>query len=173
MRNLEAKFRLGEAASVRERAEAIGFGFRGILTQHDTFFAVANGKLKLRTQFDGSWLIHYKRGHEGELELSNYQIVAVPDALNIRELLTVALGVIAEVRKTRTLLARRNIRLHLDNVDSLGDFGEIEAVLADDDNPREYRAEVGEILAALQIRASELIEMSYFELMRTQRTSPY
>jgi predicted adenylyl cyclase CyaB len=70
------------------------------------------------------------------------------------------------VRKRRTLLRRGTIRLHLDQVDNLGDFGEIEAILDPDEDPVKSRAEVGEILAALQISPSELIESSYFQLKR-------
>jgi adenylate cyclase class IV len=61
MRNLEAKFRLIDHSVEYERALAIGFEPRGILIQHDTFFAAANGKLKLREQAGEAWLIHYRR----------------------------------------------------------------------------------------------------------------
>jgi predicted adenylyl cyclase CyaB len=76
-----------------------------------------------------------------------------------------ALGVVAEVRKRRTLLMRRNVRLHLDRVDGLGDFGEIEAVLADGDIAAAFSGEVAEILAALDVRAGDLTEKSYFEMI--------
>jgi len=74
--------------------------------------------------------------------------------------------VIAEIRKVRTLLMRRNVRLHLDRVESLGSFGEIEAVVAADEAPEIYRAEVDGILAALEVTPDNLINQSYFELMR-------
>src|SRR5438128_1531809 len=159
MRNLEAKFRLDNVSLARERAEAIGFRFSAELIQHDVFFAVPSGKLKLREQPDGCWLIHYRRNHEGSLELSNYEIVAIADGEKMREIMTAALGAVAEVRKCRTLLRRRNIRLHLDEVMNLGYFGELEAVLSDGANSGDYRAEVGEILAALQVRADQLIDV--------------
>ena len=76
-----------------------------------------------------------------------------------------ALGVIAEVRKVRTLLMRRNVRLHLDRVEGLGSFGEIEAVVAEDETPEVYRAEVDAILATLEIAPEDLISKSYFELL--------
>jgi adenylate cyclase, class 2 len=167
MRNLEAKFRLGDAVLARKRAEAIGFDFRGVLSQHDTFFATPHGKLKLRIQPDGAWLIHYQRRPDSKLEVSNYQIAAVADSSRVREVLAAALGIIAEVSKTRVLLVRRNIRLHLDKVEGLGDFGEIEAVLSPDNAPHDYQAEIAGILDALQIRASELIQPSYFELIQS------
>jgi predicted adenylyl cyclase CyaB len=166
MRNLEAKFPLANRAVARQRAEAIGFKVIGTLIQHDTFFSVPNGKLKLREQSDGAWLIHYSRTDADELQLSRYQIVAVSEVTKLREVLASALRVLAEVQKTRTLLRRANVRLHLDEVEGRGVFGEIELVLNDGENPADHRIEVREILAALQISPDELIDQSYFELMR-------
>jgi predicted adenylyl cyclase CyaB len=166
MRNVEAKFPLPDVAAARQRAEALGFEYIGILLQHDTFFVVSKGKLKLREQPDGAWLIHYRRHHEKGFELSNYEIVAVSEPLKLRELLSTALGVLATVRKRRTLLKRANVRLHLDHVDDYGAFGEIEAVLDEGEDPASYRTEIAAIMAALQIPSEQLIDVSYFELTR-------
>jgi predicted adenylyl cyclase CyaB len=166
MRNLEAKFRIANHSLAHQRALAIGFEPRRILIQRDTFFVAANGKLKLREQAGESWLIHYRRGGQGELQLSNYAIVPVRDPVAMRTMLVDALGRLAEVRKHRTLMIRRNVRLHLDRVEGLGDFGEIEAVLADDDAPQAFRDEVSTILTDLGVVAGDLIEDSYFELMK-------
>lgn len=166
MRNVEAKFPLADLAAARQRAEAFGFEYIATLLQHDTFFVVSNGKLKLREQPDGAWLIHYRRHHEQGFELSNYEIVAVSEPLKLRELLSAALGVLAEVRKRRTLLQRASVRLHLDHVDNHGSFGEIEAVLADREDPAGCHTEIAGILAALQIPSEQLIDVSYFELTR-------
>lgn len=150
----------------RARAEAIGFALRATLVQHDTFFGVAQGKLKLREEAEGAALIHYRRVHEGALEVSDYEIVPVTDPASLHALLTSALGVIAEIRKVRALLMRRNVRLHLDRVESLGSFGEIEAVAAAEEAPEIYRAEVDGILTALAVTPADLIRESYFELLR-------
>ncbi|MFZ0657930.1 MAG: class IV adenylate cyclase [Candidatus Binataceae bacterium] len=167
MRNLEAKFPLLDHASACARAEAIGYTERAILRQRDTFFRVAQGKLKLREIADetGGVLIYYGREGSGELQLSRYEILPVPDPAAMRTILAAALGILAEVRKERTLLMRANVRLHLDRVAGLGDFGEIEAVIAEGDDPESSRAAVDELLAALGIARSDLIERSYFEMM--------
>ena len=166
MRNVEAKFPLTDIATARCRAEAIGFQYVGTLVQHDTFFVVSNGKLKLRQEPDGACLIHYRRHREQGLELSHYEIVAVSEPLKLRELLSAALGVSGEVDKRRILLRRANIRLHLDEVVNHGVFGELEAVLDAGDDPANDRAEIAAILAALQIPPEQLIGVSYFELPR-------
>jgi len=166
MRNVEAKFPLGDIAAARRRAELIGFEYIATLVQLDTFFEVSNGKLKLRQEPDGACLIHYQRNREQGLELSNYEIVAVSEPLKLRELLSAALGVIGEVQKRRTLLRRANVRLHLDEVLNHGIFGELEALIPDGDDPASCRAEIEVILAALQVRPDQLIDVSYFELRR-------
>jgi len=168
MRNLEAKFRLPDLAEAQARAEAIGFTMRAMIKQRDTFFAVRNGKLKLREESGRASLIHYRRAREAGLDLSSYEIAEAPNPDVIRAMLADALGIVAEVRKRRTLLMRRNVRLHLDRVEGLGEFGEIEAVLAGGDIAAAFRGEIGEILAALAVRADDLIEESYFEMMPRQ-----
>ncbi|MGA2410456.1 MAG: class IV adenylate cyclase [Candidatus Binataceae bacterium] len=166
MRNLEAKFRLKNLEAARGHALAIGFEERGILIQRDTFFSVPNGKLKLRQQTGCASLIHYRRSDQSELQLSDYAIATISDPDALRAMLAAALGVLAEVRKQRTLMMRRNIRLHLDRVERLGDFGEIEAVLPDDSPPDGYQKEVSAILTALGIVELDLIGVSYFELLK-------
>jgi len=170
MRNLEAKFRLSDLDAARAAALGLGYAARASFIQRDTFFVVARGKLKLREQSPEAWLIHYERDRESGLMLSRYEIVPVADPTRTREMLARALGVLAEVRKHRTLLTRRSVRLHLDRVDTLGSFGEIEAILAEGSEEGEgagsARAPVDELLGALGVGASELIEGSYFELMK-------
>lgn len=168
MRNLEAKFHLADLDAARATALALGYAPRASFIQHDTFFAVAQGKLKLREQPPDAWLIHYARTRESALMLSRYEIVPVVEAGRVRAMLARALGIIAEVRKNRTLLMRHNVRLHLDRVEGLGRFGEIEAVLDDSAQSAEQdaaRAAAEELLGALRIEAIELIDVSYFELM--------
>jgi adenylate cyclase, class 2 len=165
MRNLEAKFRVDDAAVARRRAESLGFTMRAALEQRDTFFRVAHGKLKLREETGSAALIRYGRVEQGALDVSDYEIVPVADPGPLRAMLAAALGVLAEVRKQRTLLLRRNVRIHLDRVDGLGAFGEIEAVIAAGETPELYRIEVADILAALDVGTDKLIRKSYFELM--------
>jgi predicted adenylyl cyclase CyaB len=165
MKNLEAKFRLVNHADAEVRATALGYTRRAILNQRDTFFRVANGKLKLREENGRAVLIFYHRDESGPLMLSNYEIVPVADPPRMLRMLEEALGTIAVVEKVRVLLTRDNVRLHLDQVARLGDYGEIEAVIADSDDPERSRGAVNEILAALGVSQADLIDVSYFEML--------
>ncbi len=170
MRNLEAKFPLMDLARARAGAEVIGFTQRGVLRQRDTFFRVARGKLKLREVEGeaGGALIHYGREGNGELQVSNYEIAPVVNPAAIGAMLGAALGILACVRKERVLLIRANVRLHLDRIAELGDFGEIEAVIAAGEDPERSRAAVDELLAALGVPRGALIGGSYFELIASR-----
>jgi predicted adenylyl cyclase CyaB len=170
VRNLEAKFRLANHADAEVRATELGYRRRAILNQRDTFFRVANGKLKLREENGGAVLIYYRRDESGPLMLSNYEIVPVVDPPRTLRMLTDALGTIAVVEKVRTLMMRDNVRLHLDRVARLGEFGEIEAVIEDGDDPERSRGAVDEILAALGVPQSGLIDVSYFEMLTDGRS---
>ncbi len=165
MKNLEAKFRLLDHAEAEARAAALGYVRRAILNQRDTFFRVASGKLKLREETGSAVLIFYRRRESASLMLSDYEIVPVADPARWLRILEDALGAIAVVEKVRILMTRDNVRLHLDRVAKLGEFGEIEAVIADGDDPERSRGAVDEILAALGVAPPDLIDVSYFELL--------
>jgi predicted adenylyl cyclase CyaB len=169
MQNLEAKFKLDDLERARKQAEAIGYQFKATLLQRDTFFRVAQGKLKLREEESGARLIFYGRSDSLHLKISNYEMVSIPDPEKTREIMTQALGTIATVSKTRVLLMRDNVRLHLDRVDRLGDFGEIEAVLNEHNNAERSRPAVDELLGVLVIKSDQLIAESYFEMLRPTR----
>jgi len=166
VQNLEAKFKLYDLELARKRAEALKYEFKATMIQRDTFFRVNHGKLKLREEEAGSWLISYGREDSIDLKLSNYQIVAVTPPDEMLAMMSDAIGVLATVRKTRQLLTRGNIRLHLDQVDGLGEFGEIEAVLGENGNLEDSRAAVEELLAALDVNRKNLIGASYYEMLR-------
>jgi predicted adenylyl cyclase CyaB len=168
MRNVEAKFKLTDRRRMLERALEIGFAHSGELSQRDTFFVTASGKLKLREEPGGAHLIHYARQSASGLGLSDYEIVPVIEPERIRTILSAALGAHAEVRKRRVVMIRQNVRLHIDSVESLGEFGELEAVLVEGESEQANRKRLSDLLEQLGVEAEALIEASYFELMKVR-----
>ena len=159
-RNIEAKFKLTDMGPARSRALDAGFQSHGTSFQRDTYFAVRNGKLKLREESAGARLFQYHGTEKGR-----YTILAVAEPDALREMLGSALGILGEIQKERTLLLRDNIRLHFDRVERLGEFGEIEIVLADDTEEASARATLREMLRLLQVQAQDVIGGSYYDLM--------
>ena len=80
----------------------------------------------------------------------------------MRRLLEQMLGVRACVRKRREVWLYRNARIHLDTVDGLGCFVEIEVVVTG--GMRQARALMRELRVELGIRPMALLAGSYGEL---------
>jgi len=69
------------------------------------------------------------------------------------------------VRKRRTLYLLGNTRIHLDHVDTLGDFLELEVVLAENQTISSGESFALELMTKIGILPSQLIPISYLELL--------
>src|SRR5512135_2534835 len=115
--NIEIKARARDFNGIRSRAEALADTPVQVIAQEDTFFAVPQGRLKLRVRHpDPAQLIYYERPDQGGPKRSEYQIFETPDPDGLRRTLSCALGVRGVVRKTRYLYLVGQTRVHLDNV---------------------------------------------------------
>ena len=74
-----------------------------------------------------------------------------------------ALGVLAVVKKRRTLLVLDGTRIHIDNVEQLGAFLEIEVPVKDDEAATEQR--MTWLLGQLGLGWDACIRASYLDLM--------
>jgi adenylate cyclase class IV len=172
-RNVEVKAAVADLAAVEARARAIATEGPIEIAQDDTFFACASGRLKLREFGDGRGeLIHYSRGDDTGPKPSDYIISATPDPEVLRETLGRALGTIGRVRKRRRLYLCDRTRIHLDQVDGLGDFVELEVVLGEGESVEAGESEARRILAALGIDASRLVAGAYLDLLRATSAPP-
>jgi len=165
MRNLELKVRLEDPRAAHRRARDLGAELWGDLRQTDTYFAVPRGLLKLReTAGYQAELVYYERDETAETRTSNYDTARSGDGAALRELLTRALGVLAVVKKRRTLLLMDTTRIHLDNVDSLGDFLEIEVPVKDgDEEAASQRFQA--LMTGLGYSPADSIRASYLDLI--------
>lgn len=129
-RNVEIKARLTHLESAQARLRDIGAEECGVLVQCDTFFKCNAGRLKLRVHGNGTGqLIYYERPDKTDAKTSHYLISETGEPQGLLETLSAALGIAGEVRKTRRLYTIGQTRIHLDQVESVGDFVEIEVVL--------------------------------------------
>jgi homotetrameric cytidine deaminase len=162
-RNLEIKARDAEPGRSLERALALGAEDRGEIVQRDTYFAGAKGRLKLREQDRGATeLIQYRRADEPGPRTSEYRLVPVAEADALREALDAALGTLVVVDKRRRLLLWDGVRIHLDEVEGLGSFVELEALA---DAGGDLEAKVAELRAQLEIGDDSLVAQSYSDLL--------
>jgi predicted adenylyl cyclase CyaB len=171
VRNLEFKARLSDTTAVLRLARELGADLWGDLRQSDTYFAVNGGRLKLReTAGFQAELIYYRRDENGPGRPSDYEIAHSADADALRSVLSHALGVLATVKKRRTLLVLDSTRIHLDNVEGLGSFIELETPVKQDE--AEARARIDALIGALGFDWSDCLRASYLDLALSQQEAP-
>lgn len=165
-RNIEIKARVSNLDKLTERASAISDSEPVRLSQDDTFFRCGHGRLKLRDFGDGSGeLIYYQRADQDGPKSSHYEIspTSCPDQL--RQVLTAALGTIGRVRKQRIVIMAGRTRIHLDQVEGLGSFMELEVVLKADEPEDAGMAEARELMDRLAIDRDTLVAGAYLDLL--------
>uniref|UniRef100_A0A7E4VEP7 CYTH domain-containing protein n=1 Tax=Panagrellus redivivus TaxID=6233 RepID=A0A7E4VEP7_PANRE len=167
-RNVEIKARVHDFEAFYARAQKLCDGQEPtILEQFDTFFKSTNGRLKLR-QFQGTTstpaeLIYYDRPDSEGPKLSEFVKVRVDDAQNLEKALELAMGTRGTVTKKRFLFLYGQTRIHLDRVEGLGDFMELEVTLKADETP-EYGQEVADgLMKDLGIEEKDLIKGAYID----------
>jgi predicted adenylyl cyclase CyaB len=166
-RNLELKAIDGDPESSREICEGLGAEARGVLLQEDTYFDAPRGRLKLRRERGASaHLIAYERSDDFGQRESRYRIVEVEDPVELEAALAGALGIKAVVRKARQLFLYKGVRIHLDRVDDLGSFIELEGVAAPEDSDlARFEALLSDLRHSLGIQDADLIGRSYCDLV--------
>ena len=121
--NVEIKARVQDFDGLRSRAERLSQTPVQVIPQQDTFFFTKKGRLKLRELGSGSaQLIYYERPNREGPKRSDYHILETADAELLKSVLGLALGVRGVVRKVRYLYLIGQTRLHLDDVEDLGQW---------------------------------------------------
>ena len=169
-RNIEIKARIDNAELCFTKVKALADSGPRRICQDDTFFNCPNGRLKLRA-FSSSEaeLIFYHRPDCPGPKESVYSIVSVENPDLLREVLTAAWGQIGRVRKIRNLFLLGRTRIHLDCVEGLGDFLELEVVLSEAEPTEEGIKVATDLLNRLVIPKENLVEGAYLDLLRSSR----
>ncbi len=170
--NIEIKARVEDSFRFRQAAERLS-QTRETILQEDTFFDSPRGRLKLRCFPDGSGeLIYYERTDQPGPKQSQYWISKTRDSQSLRFLLSQALGIVGVVRKTRQLFLVGQTRIHLDEVEGLGTFAELEVVMQPGQTLDEGKSIATDLMWRLGIRQEELVDGSYIDLARRRATDP-
>jgi adenylate cyclase, class 2 len=125
--NIEIKARTSNTAAIRQYLLHQGADCKGTDQQTDTYFIVPHGRLKLRQGSIENNLIYYERNDQPGPKQSDFQLAPVADGESMKALLTKALGVKVVVTKKREIWFIDNVKFHIDELEGLGDFVEIEA----------------------------------------------
>jgi adenylate cyclase, class 2 len=164
--NVEIKARYNDPDFIRRYLLEDGADFKGVDHQTDTYFNVQHGRLKLRQGSIENNLIYYERHNQSGPKNSHFQLVAVPDAETLKEILTASLGIKVIVQKKREIYFIGNVKFHIDEVPGLGSFAEIEASNKYADLPQETLQEQCDFyMRELKINDEDLISVSYSDLL--------
>lgn len=164
--NIEIKAHARDPEALAARAAALAGGPPEELLQRDTFFPCAVGRLKLRELANGrSELIWYDRSDAAGSRRSEYLVAPLAEAAGLRALLARAFGTARVVEKRRRLYLVGQTRVHLDDVEALGHFVELEVVLRDGQAEEEGHAIAAELMQRLGIAPEDLLAGAYVDML--------
>lgn len=164
--NIEIKAICKNPDKIKETLLALGAEYKGCDRQKDTYYKVHEGRLKLREGNIENNLIFYKRTENLGLKNSQFLLHPVSDASSLNILLEKVHGIKVVVSKQRHIYFIENVKFHVDEVQDLGNFVEIEASnLYADKSEEELKAQCDHFIRQLDIRQDDFIAASYSDLL--------
>jgi predicted adenylyl cyclase CyaB len=165
-RNIEIKARIPSIESFEPRVAAIADQGPVQIPQDDTFFRCEAGRMKLRafSPTEGELIFYQRSGGPGPKE-SSYLCVPTKEPESLRRALSLAYGEAGRVRKRRTLYLVGRARVHLDRVEQLGDFLELEVVLAEGESSQAGVQVAYDLMSRLGVDPVQLVEGAYVDLL--------
>jgi len=164
-RNVEIKAAVTDLAGIEEKAARLADQGPTVLEQEDVFFHCSRGRLKLRRLPGRAELIAYERPDAAGPKESRYVVYPTDDPDGLQNALSLAPGVRGVVRKRRTLYLIGPTRVHLDRVEGLGDFVELEVVLSEGQDVAEGLTIARRLMAELGISEGQLVDKAYIDLL--------
>lgn len=164
--NIEIKARTNRMDEIRKILIDQKAVFKGVDNQTDTYFNVPNGRLKLREGNIENNLIQYLRTNQEGPKQSYFKLLPVSDPVTLKAILTAANGVKVVVAKKREIYYIDNVKFHLDSIEGLGNFVEIEAGnLIRDLSSEELNIQCNQYMEAFGIKQEDLIAVSYSDML--------
>ena len=164
--NIEIKAKTCRALQIRQYLLTHGAAYIGTDLQTDTYFNVPHGRLKLREGNIENNLIFYDRNNQAGPKQSVFSLFPVDQPVLLKEIMSNALGKKVIVQKTREIYFINNVKFHLDQVDGLGEFVEIEASNKSADLKVEVlKEQCSFYMQAFEIQENDLINHSYSDML--------
>lgn len=168
--NIEIKARANHFERQKQLAEDLSDSPAKQITQDDTFYRIPQGRLKLRVLSGGEGeLIHYERDDSTGPKTSTYSIYSTKSPESLHATLGSALGIRGVVRKKRTLYRIGQTRIHLDEVDELGRFIELEVVMQPGQTAEQCIQTAEDLMQRLEISKADLIDRAYIDLLTARQ----
>ena len=164
--NVEVKARCSDPDRVREILKSMNATFQGTDHQIDTYFKVPKGHLKMRKGNIENNLIYYERTIYSSGPKQADVILCKNPTPEFIEILDRFFGVLVVVDKTREIYWIGNVKFHIDWVEKLGSFVEIEAIDYEGTIGKEKLAEqCSHFIQLLNLNPDNFIAVSYSALL--------
>ena len=164
--NVEIKASCKNLEKIRQVLNDLNARSVGTDLQTDTYFNVNTGRLKLREGNIENNLIYYDRENKPGPKNSNFQLLKISDPDALKTILTNSMGIKMVVKKVREIYFIDNVKFHLDYLEELGSFVEIEAsnLYADFDN-EQLLEQCNFYIKEFGILDADMIHDSYSDMM--------
>jgi len=162
--NIEIKARCADPEKVAEILSGLKADHKGTDHQVDTYFNVEEGRLKLREGDIENNLIYYKRSDHAGPKRSDVILYPATRDPNLKHILEETMGVLVVVDKQRDIYFIDNVKFHIDNVEGLGTFVEIEAI-GEEGEEFGLNRQCRHFMEVLNIGDEQLISISYSDLL--------
>jgi predicted adenylyl cyclase CyaB len=132
MKNVELKIQVNNFKEIRSLLKSIQAKSVNRLNQVDTYYHYHKGRIKIRENNRLIFqLIYYERPDKNSSRVSNYEIIDIKpgQVKNLKTIFYKLLGEKAIIKKVRDLWIYKHTRIHLDKVEKLGNFLELETVV--------------------------------------------
>lgn len=170
--NIEIKARCTEPEKIRKLLIGRGADFKGVDNQTDTYYKVPKGRLKLRQGNIENSLIFYKRPDQAGPKQADVRLFMLDKESALSEVMSSALEVLVLVKKKREIYLLENVKFHIDEVDSLGSFVEIEAIDAQGRiGTEKLTQQCAEYVQLLGITKDKLVSNSYSDMLLELNTN--
>ena len=165
--NIEIKARCADVSFIRQFLIDHMAESKGTDLQTDTYFKVGNGRLKLREGNIENALIFYNRENIAGPKMSQVNLFQVnEDSDMLKQILINANGIKVVVKKKREIWFIDNVKFHIDEVEGLGSFVEIEAIDKDGSLGLEkIQEQCDHYLHQFNITEENLLTHSYSDLL--------
>lgn len=164
--NIEIKAKSENQTEIRKILKSKNAEYKGTDHQVDTYFKAENGRLKLREGNIENNLIHYIRENKKGPKQSKIILFKSEPHSTLKKILTSAIGILTVVDKQREIYFIENVKFHVDTVDKLGSYIEIEAIDNDGSIGKEKLLSQCEYyLDLFNIPKNNLIPDSYSDLI--------
>jgi predicted adenylyl cyclase CyaB len=163
---IEFKARVKDADKTEALLNTLHPVFKGQDRQVDTYFNVAQGRLKLREGNIENALIWYERPNDAGSKLSQVLLHKHSTGTELKDILIKLHEIKVVVDKIRRIYFIENVKFHFDEVQGLGKFIEVEAIDETGELGLNKIQEQCDYYAAFfEVKPEDYIAVSYSDLL--------